>query len=63
MSTRQLASHYEINQHYLQQDIRNAISLIVDNMKNVSDAQLRVIREKMDDEVLKRYADNKLFKF
>jgi len=58
MSARQLLSHYEINKHYLNQDLKNAIALIVDNISLLSDEQLKQLRVAMDDKIMERYRLN-----
>lgn len=50
MSARQLSSHYEINKHYLNQDLKNAIGLIVDNISLLTDEQLKQLRVAMDED-------------
>lgn len=54
MNTRQLSSHYEINKHCLNQDLKNAITLIVDNISILSDEQVKQLRVAMDEDVLRR---------
>lgn len=55
MNTRQLSSHYEINKHYLNQDLKNAVALIVDNISLLSDEQIKQLRVAMDEDVLRRW--------
>ena len=55
MSARQLSSHYEINKHYLSQDLKNAIALIVDNISLLSDEQIKQLRVAMDEDILRRW--------
>lgn len=57
MNTRKLADHYEINKHYLTQDIKNALALIVDNIDMLSDDQIKQLRVAMDETVLRRWAN------
>lgn len=55
MNTRQLSSHYEINKHYLKQDLKNAIALIVDNISLLTDEQVKQLRVAMDEDILRRW--------
>ena len=55
MSARHLSSHYEINMHYLNQDLKNAIALIVDNISLLSDEQIKQLRVAMDEDILRRW--------
>lgn len=55
MNTRQLSSHYEVNKHYLNQDLKNAIALIVDNISLLTDEQVKQLRVAMDEDVLRRW--------
>lgn len=57
MSARKLADHYEINKHYLTQDIKNALALIADNIDMLSDDQIKQLRVAMDETVLKRWVN------
>lgn len=56
MNTRQLSSHYEVNKHYLNQDLKNAIALIVDNITLLSDEQIKQLRVAMDEDILRRWS-------
>lgn len=55
MNTRQLSSHYEINKHYLNQDLKNAVALIVDNINLLTDEQMNQLRVAMDEDILRRW--------
>lgn len=55
MNTRQLSSHYEVNKHYLNQDLKNGIALIVDNISLLTDEQVKELRVAMDEDILRRW--------